>query len=360
MAKLIEYKCPKCGGIVEFDSSLQQMKCPYCDSVFSVDAFSENESVLENINTDDFEYDDSGNAWEAREDGYGLYHCDTCGAEIIADETTASMHCPYCDNPIILTGRLAGELKPDLIIPFKLDKSAAKSALATHLKGKKLLPKVFTSQNHLDEVKGIYVPFWLFDTDADVSASYEMKKTRIWSDSRNQYTETSIFQAERSGSMSFSNVPVDGSVKMDNALMESLEAYDCSEAVAFKTAYLSGYFANRYDVPAEECKKRAKERVFESACTALDATVTGYDSVRKTRGNANLSQTSVRYALFPVWILNTTWHDTKYTFAMNGQTGKFVGNLPIDKMLYLKYRLLYALCFGGGIFAINWLAGMFL
>ena len=62
-------------------------------------------------------------------------------------------------------------LRPDLIIPFKLDKKAAKAKLQEHLKGKTLLPRVFRSQNHIDEIKGVYVPFWLFDSDADASCA---------------------------------------------------------------------------------------------------------------------------------------------------------------------------------------------
>ena len=37
-----------------------------------------------------------------------------------------------------------------------------------------------------------------------------------------------------------------------------------------------------------------------------------------------------KYALYPVWLLNTSYKGEKYTFAMNGQTGKFIGNLPVD------------------------------
>ena len=63
--------------------------------------------------------------------------------------------------------RLSGMLKPDYVIPFKLDKKAAKAAYMRHIEGKRLLPKLFRDQNHIDEIKGIYVPFWLFDADAD-------------------------------------------------------------------------------------------------------------------------------------------------------------------------------------------------
>ena len=359
MANLINYKCPNCGGIVEFDSALQQMKCPYCDSVFSIADFEEKEAILNNAQADDFEIETSGSEWSSSEDSqFGLYHCETCGAEIIADETTAATHCPYCDNPIILTGRVAAELKPDLIIPFRLDKKAAKQALKKHISGRKLLPRVFSSENHLDEIKGVYVPFWLFDTEADVSSSYEMTRTRTWTDSRYQYTETKNYHADRAGTMYFDNVPVDGSSKMDDDLMDSLELYDFSNAVEFKTAYLAGYFANRYDVSSEECKSRAKRRIFRTAEEQLDRTVTGYDSVRQIGGTAYLKNTKVKYALLPVWIMNTSWRGKNYIFAMNGQTGKFVGNLPIDKGRYWKYRLLYGLGIGGGLFALTALAQM--
>lgn len=38
-----------------------------------------------------------------------------------------------------------------------------------------------------------------------------------------------------------------------------------------------------------------------------------------------------KYALYPVWLLNTSWEGKQYYFAMNGQNGKFVGDLPVDK-----------------------------
>ena len=90
--------------------------------------------------------------------GLHTYSCKSCGGEIVGDDTMAASACPFCGNPIVLTGQFAGDLRPDLIIPFKLDKKAAKEKLQEHLKGKTLLPKVFRSQNHIDEIKGVYVP----------------------------------------------------------------------------------------------------------------------------------------------------------------------------------------------------------
>jgi hypothetical protein len=238
-----------------------------------------------------------------------------------------------------MTGHFAGALKPDLVIPFKVDKKAAIAALQNHYKGKRLLPKVFKDQNHIEEVKGLYVPVWLFDADADALVEYEATKTRSWSDSDYDYTETRHYAVIRGGGIGFENVPVDGSTKMDDALMESIEPFDISGAVPFQTAYLPGYLADKYDVDADTSISRANERIKHSTEEAFRATVQGYTSVTPVESNINLQNGRARYALYPVWILNTDWMGKKFTFAINGQTGKIAGDLPLDKAAFWKYML---------------------
>jgi len=337
VSTILEYKCPACGGAVEFNSSSQNMKCPYCDTEFDIAALKESQEA-EQAQPDVMTWENTaGSAWEGTDaQGMGVYSCQSCGGEIVADETTAASSCPYCDNPIIMTGQLSGVLKPDYIIPFKLDKAAAKEALMKHLKGKFLLPKVFKDENHIDEIKGVYVPFWLFDADAHANIRYEGKKIRRWSDSNYNYKEISVYALLRDGDLSFSHVPVDGSSKMADDLMESVEPFDHSAAVSFETAYLSGYLADKYDVTAEESVERANQRIRESTEEAFEKTTQEYSEVRAVRTNIRLSNGQAKYALYPVWILNTNWRGEKYVFAMNGQTGKFVGNLPTDKSLFWK------------------------
>ena len=212
--------------------------------------------------------------------------------------------------------------------------------------GKRLLPKIFKDQNHIDEIKGVYVPFWLFDTDVDAKVRYKATKVRTWSDSNYNYTKTSYFMVHRGGSIGFEDVPVDGSTKMADDLMESIEPFNCAEAVDFQTAYLAGYLADKYDVTAEESIDRANERVKKSTEQAFAETVIGYETVTAENTSVQFHGGKARYALYPVWLLNTTWNGNRYTFAMNGQTGKFVGDLPVDKaeqpvgLLYWRLYLL--------------------
>ena len=359
MAAVLEYKCPACGGGMSFDSSLQKVKCPYCDTEYEMETLKELDEALQEDQEELSWEPASGSQWkEGEEEVLRRYICQSCGGEIITDATTAASACPYCDNPVVMAEHLSGSLRPDCLIPFKLDKKAAEAALKKHLSGKLLLPKVFKDENHIREIKGIYVPFWLYDAQVDADFHYRATRLRHWSDSNYSYTETTHFSVRRGGELRFSGVPVDGSAKMEDALMESIEPYDLSEAVDFQTAYLAGYFADRYDVAAEQSQERANERIRQSTRDAFLQTVHGYASVMPQGSNIRLSSSKIRYALLPVWVLNTQYRGENYIFAMNGQTGRFVGNLPVDKAAYWKWWALAAAAVSALSFGIGWLAGL--
>ena len=357
MAQLLHYKCPCCDGAIEFNSDLQKMKCPYCDTEFEVETLASYDEALSNEQGDQMMWDTAaGTEWQEEEvEHLRSYICKSCGGEIVGDETLAATSCPFCGNTVVMPQQFSGMLKPDYVIPFKLDKKAAVAALKKHYMGKRLLPKVFQDENHLDEVKGVYVPFWLFDTDADAHIRYKATRVRHWSDSQYNYTETSHYAVIRAGSLGFERIPVDGSGKMDDALMESIEPFDFSQAVDFQTAYLAGYLADKYDVDSEQSVDRANTRVKKSTEQAFASTVMGYSSVVPVSTNIQLKNGCAKYALYPVWLLNTTWNGQRYTFAMNGQTGKFVGDLPMDKAAFKRWFFGLFGAVAAGVFALSYL-----
>lgn len=353
---LQEYKCPCCGGGVEFNTQAQKLKCPYCDTEFEIDALNEFNQDASNDGNNDLNWDKQENEWEPGEtDGMRVYHCESCGGEIIGDDTLASTHCPYCDNPVVMTGQFKGDLRPDYIIPFKLDKEAAKKGLRDHMQGKKFLPKVFSKESHLDDVKGVYVPFWLFDSDAEGGMRYKATTVRSWTSGNYRYHETSYFNVYREGQIAFEKVAIDGSSQMPDDLMESINPFDFSEAVKFNTAFLSGFLADRYDVTSDTTIERANERVKNSIDAAFRSTVQGYATVVTEGHNIRLHNAKAKYALYPVWVLTTSWQDQHYIFAMNGQTGKFVGNLPCDKSIYWKTFAKVGAIAAAVIYGIAWL-----
>lgn len=328
---MIEYKCPCCNAGLAFGNDTQQLICEYCDNTFDIDAvraFNESQNTSDQ---EEFSWEDTPKTeWqEAEQATVRVFQCPSCGGEIMTDAHTAATFCPYCDNPTILPGRLSGGLKPDAVIPFRTDKEDAKAAFLRLCKGKPLLPKEFTSQQQLEKITGMYVPFWLYDCGAEFDGSYKATRIHRWSDSRYNYVKTDHFLLRRGACAGFSGIPMDGSTKMDDTFMESIEPYDYGQMVEFDTAYLSGYLADKYDVPAQNGRERVRQRVEQSITDQLQPSFLGYATVIPTGKNLKIEHGSARYVLLPVWVLNTRYQDKIYTFVMNGQTGKMTGALPV-------------------------------
>ena len=333
MANLMEYKCPCCGGIVEFDSTIQKMKCPYCDTEFTVEEMLGKDDVLQEQQPEPQPDPDLG--------GMGVYTCKSCGGELVADENTAATHCPFCGNPVTLTGRLSGGWKPDFVIPFQKTKEDAKQALRGFAEGKKLVPKQFTSESHLDEIKGVYVPFWLYDCTYSGRVYYEAYKDTAVREGDYIVTNRDYYDADRFIELSFKDIPVDGSSRLDDALMDSMEPFDYSDIKPFRMDYLSGFFAERFDKESDEVKQRAENRMMTSALGIVDSNAnigSGYTGMVNKGNDLVADPIHSRYVLLPVYTFDVTWGGKKYSFAMNGQTGKVVGDVPTDKKLSLIKR----------------------
>ena len=254
----------------------------------------------------------------------------SCGAELITDETTAAASCPYCGNNTIIPGQFDGTLRPDYIIPFRLDKEAAKQALKNHYRKKPFLPRAFSSANHLEELKGVYVPFWLFDAEAEADCDFHATRSATHREGDYRVTVTEHFQVHRAGTMQFAHVPAAASTKMPDDYMDSIEPFDYQELKPFSAAYLPGYLADKYDVTAEESTDRANKRCQATAIEVMRRDVVGYETVSTDGASVRLRRGKVHYALMPVWTLRTRWQGKDYLFMMNGQTGKMVGDLPMS------------------------------
>ena len=259
-----------------------------------------------------------------------------CGAELICDETTAATSCPYCGNPTVVPGQFSGALKPEFVLPFRMTKDDAVRALRAHYRGKPFLPRSFTAGNHIEEIQGVYVPFWLFDGGAEGEVDYKAANSRTYRDDDYEVTETDHYDVHRGGSIAFEKIPVDASSKMPDDHMDSIEPFDYTQMQPFSTAYLPGYLADKYDVTVDDSRARADRRSRETLENALRETVTGYGTCVTDRTDIRLHRGKVHYALLPVWMLSTKWNGESFLFAMNGQTGKLVGDLPTDRGRYWR------------------------
>ena len=351
-----EYKCPNCSGTVKFDSSAQKLKCPSCDTEFEINALDEYQKDLAAGAKDNYNWDLSkaGSAWEGKElDDLSTGSCPSCGAELMGDQNTIAMVCPCCGNAQIVQKRISGMLKPNCCIPFQLEKKAATEALKKFYQKKRLLPNLFSDQNRINSIQGMYAPFWLFDAKANANVTYRATKTgRTWSDSNYNYVRTDHYSVVRGGSLDFEKVPVDGSEKLDDAYMDAIEPFEYKQMKDYQSAYLAGYSAEKYDVSAEKSKERANARIKKSIETEFEKSVTGYTTVKAESSFVNVGSGKVSYSLMPIWILNTKYNAQNFQFMMNGQTGRIVGKLPIDKGKVWKFRLMFMFGIGAALTVI--------
>lgn len=337
-----QYKCPNCEASISFHAKSQKMSCEYCDSELDLTALEElnaiHEETQKEIEWVSYEEGNGSKSWEEEEKkGVKKYACQSCAASILTDDVTVATKCPYCENPVILPSEMEEEYRPDLVIPFQVSKEDAIKAFGNYLNNKKLLPNLFKDYNHLQDITGVYVPFWLFDSKTIGNLTYKGTKTKMWTSGEYRYTRHDHYLVKRSGRANFVKVPADGSSKMDDTMMEAIEPFDFTKGVDFNTAYLSGYLAQNYDVDSKELTPRVKERMEQSLTRLCEKTVLGYQTKILSHKHIFNKEGEINYALLPVWILNTKYKDTIYTFAMNGQTGKFVGELPIDKAKAFTY-----------------------
>lgn len=341
----VDYKCPSCGATIPFSPEKQKWVCSYCGSEFTLEELqkSQKKSIVEEKK-------------EIKVEDADIYRCQSCGAEIIADENTTATFCVYCGNTAILKDRIHNSRVPDLIIPFQKVKDDATKAFEKVVKQKPLVPKAFKTKDNIQKITGIYIPFWAYDFQVSGTVEFNATDVHTWTDFRNQYTKTDGFSVVCEGNMDYDKVLADGSSRFPDDLMDSLEPFDFQGLVSYNQAFLAGFFSEKYDVDEDKAVERAQRRAVNTSVSLMRETV-NHQSCALLDNQLNVQKQKVYYILLPVWMVNTKYRDKTYTFAMNGQTGKIVGDLPLgikevvvwSLVIYLICFIIFLLLFLGGI-----------
>lgn len=318
MSKVLDNKCPGCGAPIFFKPSIGKFKCDYCDGEYTAEQLKDMEEINKQQET-------------VSDNDYVTYNCPDCGAEIITEPNTAATFCLYCGNSSIIKNRLSGEFAPDKLIPFKMEKQKAIEAFKNLKKGRLLVPKTFTSEKNIEKITGLYIPFWLYEVNVNGTIKASGTKVKSWTSGNRRYTKTDYYKMERTGSMVYNRIPVDGSTRFSNDIMNSIEPFDYNSLVEYNHAYLSGFLAEKYDIDKENAFPDAKNRALNSTKEQMLNSMKGYTSKTITENGLKVDLQKCEYALLPVWMVNIKYKDKFYLFAMNGESGEFIGNIPLDK-----------------------------
>lgn len=323
------YKCPNCAAELKFSADAQAFCCEFCLSTFSEEEMREiaKKKAEQQASLPQSEVD----AAEQFANETGVYLCESCGAEVMADDNTAATFCFYCHNPVILKGRVSGDYKPSSVLPFQVSREKALDIFRNYCKSKWFLPSDFFSTAQQEKIVGLYVPFWVADCDVNGKMEAHATKVRSWSDSRYNYTETKDYAIARDANVVLHGIPADGASHIDDELMESAEPFDYSQARPFEMQYLSGFLAEKYDVDTASVFPRVQKRAVQGSDQMLRSSIQGYTAFSVTNSEFKVLKTDWKYMLLPIWFMSYKYQDKVYEFAVNGQTGKFVGTAPISK-----------------------------
>lgn len=322
---IVEYKCPNCSADLKFEPSTQKLSCEYCGGSFTIEEikklFAKNESQAKE-QTKEQEKDFSENT--------NLYHCSSCGAEIMATNQQTALFCYYCHNPVILSGKMTGKYRPQKVIGFKISREDAVKKFQDWC-FKRFVPNDFKTDKQLEKITGLYVPFWLTNGTVKVDFNAKATKVRHWTSGSYNYTETKEYEIIRAGGIKTEGVPADGSERIEDELMESIEPFNYEGMKDFSMSYLSGFYAEKFDIDNEKMLPRVKERL-AAACKkiAMDS-IKDYTTVEVKKEKYDVIDVKTEYAMLPVWFMSYKYKDQVYEFVMNGQTGKIAGTPPLDE-----------------------------
>ena len=356
---ITEQKCPACGGSMSFDPARGLLVCDYCKTTKEIPKKPEKKPSDVRMKGFDF---NSLNEKASVPDAENLpvSSCVSCGAELIVPASQIALTCPYCGNNLVLTDKVSGNLRPDGVIPFRITPKELPAAVTRFYKDKALLPKRFFSDSTMGRVTGVYVPFWVFSGGVKGIITYNAQRINKYKSGNYEVTDTTDYILERDVNMSFKDVPVDVSGKVDDKLMDSLEPFNMNDVQPFNMQYLAGFTADRFDVPKDEVEERAKNRMINSAFSAASAAAgSGYSNVHKRGGRLDFD-IDAKYLLLPVYLFEIAFENKKYSFAVNGQSGKVVGQIPTDNKVSVEYfikRLIPVMAAVIGIFIVKYFGG---
>ena len=327
-------KCPNCGQNLFYDSTHGAMTCKHCGGLFDP-------ATLGRVGSFGIENPERAYDGDLEISGDDLNRqevvCNACGAVVVTDKNTASTICTFCGSPAVVTRRLTREFRPDCIIPFKINKEEAMRLFEEKVKTVDHLPKHYNSKKTFEKFTALYVPTWIISTDCevDVTGHGSMGKgadtvyTENFQQDGKNYTQLAWGKAF----FRLKNVPFDGEKHIADRLIAAAEPFDYDELVPFKSEYLQGYVAEKYDQLPIDMTDKIYRRLDKYALEICDTITFGYDSFKTSAemSTTKYNNQNITYALLPVWFMTIEYDGINYQYIVNGQTGKVSGEFPYAK-----------------------------
>ena len=338
MAGSISYKCPNCGGELVYAPGTGGFHCPYCSTDFTEEKI---KALYEQREAEEGSKGQAAEEKAAAREELVQYNCPNCGAEIVTEESTAATFCYFCHNPVVLVGRLSGAEAPQYVLPFGIDRKKALGIFQNWIKKKKFVPRAFYDEKQIEKFTGVYFPYLLYSCEAHSSLSGVGTRVERHEHGDIEEIVTSKYQIERNGDLPVRKVARNALKKANRVLAESVQPFATEELKPFSPSYLSGFVAERRDMESASIQAETRQEVEQYALASLRSSVSVYQGLPVGPDNIRLDHEQLEYALMPVWTMTyrAPGSSKLYYFSLNGQSGKVVGELPVDNGKLFCYFL---------------------
>ena len=310
------FRCINCGGEIEFDIKTQKLKCKSCDSLF-----------------DPYNYK-TGHAEETVENPDGTYpvtvfRCTQCGGELYSTDNSITGFCSYCGTASMLESRLENINKPQMIIPFQITKDDCKTAYLKRVKRNWMIPKELRDPGRLDQFRGIYMPYWVYDMKIDSPFVIQGET----STRRGDYIYTKHYNCKGRLNAEYNGITFDSASEFDDRISDSIAPFKTEDFKYFTPGYLAGYYADTADVGSEVYQKDANEIAVSDSLKKVNSSYTG-DKLKNesavVHGLVGNAQRNIRSSLLPVWFLSYRNKDRVAYAVVNGDTGEVAADMPVN------------------------------
>lgn len=319
MSEVKEFKCPSCGAPMYYDIDRKSMSCRFCKNTYDIDYIRSHFDEEAEEKGSDFDWVKRSKAvWEPYvSDKIEEFDCPSCGGKIITASSTGTAKCPFCSHDVIISSDFKGDIRPDKVIPFRISKKEFADRYTEYISDLKNVPKYFKSKSALANITGCYIPVWGYSCTCE-----------------------SAVDSKFNSSITVRDYPILANDKnMGWNVFYSMWPFNFNEADDFNESYLTGFYASRYTIGAENAMRDADYRIKETCPVKKIKSDTGASEpdIKKMIHNRELT-----YYLVPVWLLNITYEKANYTVAMNGQTGKMCADsLPDNPNYHRLYKIIY-------------------
>ena len=340
-------KCPSCGGTMDFDPKTGTLACPYCGHTQEIPVDEEEPKIVEEK---DFlsEQNKENCDWGVEKK---TVVCKSCAAVSVYDALQISDVCPYCGSNQVTEEKGADSLAPDGVCPFAITDKEAGNNFHNWLKKKLFCPKAAKDGAKPDSFKGVYLPFWTFDTDTAVKYSAQYGRDRQEKDSKgNIRTVTDWFPTSGTYQKSFDDYPIPGTERYDRRSLDMIQPFDTANSKLYKPEYVAGFISERYSVGLKNGWEIAKKEIFgilNNEVTADIRTRNAANHVRNLTMSVKHSGIKYKYLLLPIWLSSFKYKQKIYQFMVNGQTGRVGGRTPVSAIrvaiaLIIAAAIIYA------------------